>query len=257
MSPKPLDWDRWRTIRTYVRRETRMTPAQKRALEMLLPLYGLDLTQPLDPQTVFGRVAPLVMEIGMGDGEHMLWQAQRHTEKDFIGVEVYRPGVGKFLRALHQAGLSNVRVYVADARDVLLRAIPDAALDEVQIFFPDPWPKKRHHKRRLISPPFVALLARKLKPGGVLHLSTDWPDYAQHMLEVLNASGAFVNLSPTGDFHPEAASRRRPTKYERRARAEGRTIYDLLFQRVSTSPWYNGEKTGSSADDPSGPSPGR
>ncbi len=257
MSPKSLEWNRWQTIRTYVRRETRMTPAQKRALETLLPLYGLDPAQPLDPQVVFGRVAPLVMEIGMGDGEHMLWQAQRHPEKDFIGVEVYRPGVGKFLRALHQAGLSNVRVYVADARDVLLRAIPDAALDEVQIFFPDPWPKKRHHKRRLISPPFVALLARKLKPGGVLHLSTDWPDYAQHMLEVLNASGAFVNLSPTGDFHPEAASRRRPTKYERRARAEGRTIYDLLFQRVSTSPWYNGEKIGSSADDPSGPSAGR
>ncbi len=237
-------WERWRTVRTFVRRETRLTPAQRRALENLLPLYGLDPSRPLEPEAVFGRRAPLVMEIGMGDGENLLWQASRHPEKDFIGVEVYRPGVGKFLRAAHAAGLRNVRVYVADARDVLMQAIPDGLLDEVQIFFPDPWPKKRHHKRRLISPLFVQLLARKMRPGGVLHLSTDWPDYARHMLEVLTASPDFENLAPTGGFHPQAASRRFPTKYERRARAEGRPVYDLLFRRRYNDP------TGTQAEAP-------
>ncbi len=221
----------WRSIRTYVRRETRMTPAQRRALETLLPLYGLDPSTPLDPGAVFGRKAPLVMEIGFGDGENLVWQAERHPEKDFLGVEVYRPGVGRCLRALHQKGLTNVRVYPADAREVLLHAIPDGLLSEVQIFFPDPWPKKRHHKRRLISPPFVALLARKIQPGGLLHLSTDWPDYAQHMLDVLTQAPEFENLAPEGGFHPTAHQRRLPTKYERRARAEGRPIFDLLFRR--------------------------
>ncbi len=230
-TPTPRD-DRWRTIRTYVRRETRLTPAQKRALETLLPLYGLDPTQPLDPVKVFGRRAPLVMEVGMGDGENLLWQARQHPDRDFLGVEVYRPGVGKFLRAVHQAGLQNVRVYVADVRDVLERALPDASLDEVQIFFPDPWPKKRHHKRRLVAAPFLVLLARKMKPGAVLHLATDWPDYAEQMLEALTNAPFFENLAPEGGFHPTAAVRRFPTKYERRARAQGRNVYDLLFRRV-------------------------
>ncbi len=230
--PRRHDFAAWLRIPTYMRREGRITPAQRRALETLLPRYGLDPKTPLDPEAVFGRRAPLVMEIGFGDGENLVAQAQAHPEKDFLGVEVYRPGIGRCLRALDQAGLTNVRIYPADARTVLLHAIPDAALSEVWIFFPDPWPKKRHHKRRLLAPPFLELLARKMVPGGLLHISTDWPDYAQATLEMLNASPAFANLAPDGGFHPTAHTRRVQTKYERRARAEGRQIFDLLFRRT-------------------------
>lgn len=222
----------WLQIPTTVRREGRLTPAQKRALETLLGKYALDPNHPLNPQTVFGSYKTLVLEIGFGNGENLLTQAQKHPQKAFLGIEVYRPGIGNFLQALEKAGLTNIRIYAADARQVLLRAIPDGVLDEVLVYFPDPWPKKRHHKRRLISPPFLPLLARKMRPGGILHISTDWPDYAQDMLNLLNTSPYFENLAPNQGFHPEAAQRRVMTKYEEKARREGRTIYELLFRRT-------------------------
>ncbi len=222
-----------RRVRSFVRREGRLTPAQRRALDTLGPRYLLPLDRPLDPLAVFGRRAPLVLDVGFGDGEALLQQAAREPERDFIGVEVYRPGVGRLLRGLHERGLTNVRVYLADIVDVLdAGLLPPASLDRVQIFFPDPWPKKRHHKRRLIQPAFLDALARVLRAGGQLHIATDWEDYAAHILAVLEAHPAFRNLSPRGGAHPTARTWRPETKFERRAREAGRAIWDILFERV-------------------------
>ncbi|NPA07182.1 MAG: tRNA (guanosine(46)-N7)-methyltransferase TrmB [Chloroflexi bacterium] len=223
----------WRRVRSFVLREGRLTPAQRRALATLGPRYLLPLDRPLDPLAVFGRHAPLVLDVGFGNGEALLEQAAHEPTRDFIGVEVYRPGVGRFLRGLHERGLTNVRVYLADIVDVLdAGLLPPASLDRVQIFFPDPWPKKRHHKRRLIQPAFLDALARVLRAGGQLHIATDWDDYAAHILAVLEAHPAFRNLSPSGGAHPTARALRPETKFERRAREAGRSIWDILFERV-------------------------
>ncbi|NPA26201.1 MAG: tRNA (guanosine(46)-N7)-methyltransferase TrmB [Chloroflexi bacterium] len=225
---------RARRVRSFVRREGRLTPAQRRALVELGPRYLLSPEQVLDPLAVFGRRAPLVLDIGFGDGAALLAQAQARPDWDFLGVDVYRPGVGRLLRGLHEEGLTNVRVYMADIVDLLHAGIlPPASFDRVQIFFPDPWPKKRHHKRRLIQPAFLDAIARVLKPGGQLHIATDWADYAAHILGHLRNHPAFRNLSPTGAEHPHAAQLRPETKYERRAREQGRSVWDFLFERIA------------------------
>ena len=220
-----------RTPRSFVLREGRLTPAQRRALERLGPRYILPATQPVEVRQVFGRSGPVVLDIGFGDGEALVAQARAQPETLFLGSEVYRPGVGALLRALERTGADNVRVFLADAWQVLTQALPDASLDGVQIFFPDPWPKRRHRKRRLIQPAFADLLARKLKPGGWLHLATDWPDYAVHMAVVLDTHPAFRNANPAGGPHPPARARRRETKFERKARAEGRQAQDFFYRR--------------------------
>lgn len=217
-----------RPVRSYVRREGRITPAQTRALRELWPRYGVDLSA-LFLGAIFPRRAPLTLDIGFGDGEALALDAQQQPERNFLGVEVHRPGVGSLLRKLAVADVDNVRVLVADANEVL-RALPDGTLAGVQLYFPDPWPKKRHHKRRLLQAPFVALIARKLQPHGVLHVATDWDDYATHVLAVCDACTDLENIAGTGQFLPRPLTRPL-TKFERRAIAAGRTINDLRFRK--------------------------
>ncbi len=205
-----------------------MTPGQQRAVETLLARFGAPETGPLDLDALFGRHAPRHVEIGFGMGDNLEAMAQAHPENDYFGIEVYRPGVGRLLNRAVELGLENIRVSCADAVDVLGQHIPDGTLDAVYVFFPDPWPKKRHHKRRLIATPFAELVARKLKDGGHFYLATDWEDYALQMLEVLNGVSALRNEAPDGQFMPRAAFRPE-TKFERRGRRLGHQVWDLGF----------------------------
>jgi len=217
-----------RPIRSFVRREGRMTVAQQRALDELLPRCGLDVDAgTLDLDAAFGRSAPRFLEIGFGAGTALLEMAKAHPERDFIGAEVHRPGVGGLLLQLEKEGLGNVRVICGDAVEALNRAVPDHALDGIYLFFPDPWHKKRHNKRRLVQPGFAALIHRKLRAGGFIHMATDWEDYARHMLAVMNAAPGFRNAGGTDGF---AERGERPvTKYERRGQRLGHGVWDLLF----------------------------
>ena len=214
-----------RPIRSYVLRQGRTTAAQQRALEELFPKYGLEFqNQLIDPGALFGRVAPLVLEIGSGMGETTAAIARAKPEADFIAVEVHGPGVGSLLKRIAADGLANVRVIRHDALEVLARMIADGALAAIHLFFPDPWPKKRHHKRRLVQPQFAALAARKLAPGGIVHAATDWPDYAQHMNSV------FMH-EPLLEPAPRGFVERFATKFEARGRRLGHPIRDLFFRR--------------------------
>jgi tRNA (guanine-N7-)-methyltransferase len=218
-----------RPIRSFVRREGRITPAQTDALERLWPRYGLEPGQ-LDPAAVFGRSAPLVVEIGFGSGDHLLSSAANRPEHDFLGIEVHRPGVGRVLQLAEKQELSNLRVLCHDAVEVLRDFLPAGAVDEVTIFFPDPWPKKRHHKRRLVQPEFVKLVAGALRPGGRLRLATDWADYARHMLEVMQAAPDFGNLAPEGGAIPRPADRPL-TRFESRGLRLGHEVADFEYRR--------------------------
>jgi len=221
-----------RPIRSFVRREGRMTEAQKRALVELWPRYGVELSNTaLDLPELFGRPAPTVLEIGFGNGDALLQTASAHPEQDYLGIEVHRPGVGRLLQGLAAADLNNVRVVCADAQQVLQHHLAPASLDAVLIFFPDPWPKKRHHKRRLVQPDFVALTRTRLKPGGRLHLATDWEEYAQHMMDVLSQDEGLHNLAGPRVFAPRPGYRPL-TKFERRGETLGHTVFDLIFERV-------------------------
>jgi tRNA (guanine-N7-)-methyltransferase len=226
MSPVPQ-----RTIRSFVQRAGRITRAQERALAELWPRFGIEFSRErLDLDAVFGRRAPHVMEIGIGDGEALLEIARRRPEADFLGIDVHRPGIGHCLLGIESRGLGNVRLIAHDALDVLEHQLADESLDEVLLYFPDPWPKKRHHKRRIVQPAFAELVARRLRPGGVFRLATDWAPYAVHMLEVLAQSPSFTNASPTGDFVPRPDSRP-PTRFERRGERLGHEVFDLEFRR--------------------------
>ncbi len=220
-----------RKIRSFVRREGRMTGGQQRALQGLWPKYGLDAGAPVDPLYVFGRRAPLTLEIGFGNGEALVTMAQAAPHEDFIGIEVHRPGIGHLLLALEKHALHNIRVFNEDAVQVLQMALPDGCLDRVLLFFPDPWHKKRHHKRRLVQPGFVALLARKLRHGGILHMATDWEDYASHMLAVVEASGLFRNCAGAGQYSAQPGYRPL-TKFEQRGQRLGHIVRDLVFERT-------------------------
>jgi tRNA (guanine-N7-)-methyltransferase len=212
-------------IRSYVLRQGRTTPAQQRALEELLPKFAVALTAaPIDRKALFGREAPLVMEIGSGMGETTAAIAAAHPQFDFIAVEVHGPGIGSLLNRIALEGLGNVRVMRHDAVEVLQCAIADGMLAALHVFFPDPWPKKRHHKRRLIQPHFAALAARKLAPGGILHAATDWPQYAEQMREVLMQEPL---LEPTSG----GLVQRPATKFEARGRKLGHAIHELYFRR--------------------------
>lgn len=226
-----------RPIRSFVLREGRITAAQERALRELWPVYGLEFTaEPLDLDAVFGRRAPRCMEIGFGTGEVIGALAAANPDVDYLGVEVHRSGVGRLLLEAERARLRNLRVICHDAVEVLSTAIRDAALARVLIFFPDPWHKKRHHKRRLIDPAFVALLARKMQVGGVLQLATDWQPYAERMLEVCGADPDFASLSEDGTFVPRPEFRQ-PTRFERRGARLGHGVWDLAYERIRrTSP---------------------
>jgi tRNA (guanine-N7-)-methyltransferase len=234
MSAEPPD-ARHRAIRSFVLREGRITPAQQRAFAAHWARFGLDfIGVPRDFDALFARPAPRVLEIGFGNGEALAWAGAHDPARDYLGIEVHRPGVGRLLNALAAQDIRNVRIWNHDAVEVLQREIPPFTLDEVRIWFPDPWPKKRHHKRRLIQPAFAALLATRVKPGGLLHLATDWPEYAAHMQDVLAACADWrLRQGESGEAMRPAW--RIETRFERRGIALGHPVTDLLYDRVPSS----------------------
>lgn len=234
MSEPPPDL-RQRAIRSFVVRAGRMTSGQQRAMAQLWPRFGIEYSpQPLDLDAVFGRRAPRVMEVGFGNGEHLAQLASRSPEQDFIGVEVHPPGVGQLLLRIESAGLSNLRASRHDAVEVLENQIAPGSLHGLLVLFPDPWHKKRHHKRRLVNPAFAHLAASRLAPGGVLHLATDWEPYAHWMLEVLEAQPLLENLSDPGRWALRDPLRQ-PTRFERRGERLGHAVHDLRFRRRDPS----------------------
>lgn len=223
--------DQPRRIRSFVRREGRMTDGQKTAIDQLWPRFGLDASaQTYDLPRIFGRHAPVILEIGFGNGEHLLSRALNEPQHDFIGVEVHRPGVGRVLHHADKAGLTNLRAAAHDAVELLQQNIADGALQEIVIYFPDPWHKSRHHKRRLIRPEFAILLARKLAKGGHLLLATDWAHYAEQMLEVLNAVPEFENTATDGRYVSRHVTRPK-TRFEARGERLGHEVFDLTYRR--------------------------
>nr|WP_024872934.1 tRNA (guanosine(46)-N7)-methyltransferase TrmB [Tolumonas lignilytica] len=221
-----------RRIRSFVRREGRLTRGQERALQELWPVMGVEYRdEMLDLNALFGREAPVVLEIGFGMGKSLVEMAAAAPERNFIGIEVHRPGVGACLSSAQDAGITNLRLFCHDAVEVLGQMIPDQSIDTLQLFFPDPWHKARHHKRRIVQPAFVQMLRPKLKIGGVFHMATDWENYAEHMLEVMNAAEGFVN-TVEGDYTPRPDSRPL-TKFEQRGHRLGHGVWDLLFARQS------------------------
>lgn len=222
-----------RRIRSFVKREGRLTKGQAAALERQWPRLGLSYSkQAVDLAEIFGRQAATVLEIGFGMGHSLVAMAKAAPEKNFIGIEVHGPGIGACLLEAEQQQVENLRLYQHDAVEVLQDSIPAESLATIQIFFPDPWHKKRHHKRRLIQPEFVQLLRQRLQMGGIVHLATDWQHYAEHMLEVLSAAEGFVNLAADGGYIPRP-DERPLTKFERRGERLGHGVWDLKFQRVS------------------------
>lgn len=222
-----------REVRSFVLRQGRFTPAQQRAFDAAWPQLGLDYTgAPREFDAVFGRQAPRIVEIGFGNGEALRFSAAQDPARDHIGIEVHAPGVGRVLNALAADGARNVRVYHHDAVEVLSHEIADGALDEIRIYFPDPWHKKRHNKRRLVQPEFAALLVRKLAPGGRLHLATDWADYAEQMWDVLDATPGLRNRAGPRGHVPRPAWRPQ-THFETRGQKLGHGVWDLIYDRDS------------------------
>jgi tRNA (guanine-N7-)-methyltransferase len=219
-----------RPIRSFVLRQGRVSNAQQRAHETLLPVYGIVYApQLLDLDAVFGRRAPKILEIGFGMGETTALIAAAHPENDYLGIEVHTPGVGSLLKTIGEQGLTNLRIVQHDAVEVLANMIAPASFDGTHIFFPDPWPKKRHHKRRLIQPPLVSLLASRLKPGAYLHAATDWQEYAEQILDVFAHESQLKNtadgFAPRPDYRPQ-------TKFETRGLKLGHGVWDIIFRRV-------------------------
>lgn len=219
-----------RQVRSFVRREGRITASQQRALAELLPRFGVTADGVFDLDGIFGRRAPRTVEIGFGNGASLAQMAATAPEQDFLGIEVHRPGVGHLLLEIERRGLSNVRVLCADAVEILDRHIAPASLDRVLLFFPDPWPKKRHHKRRILQADFVALVHARLQPGGIFHMATDWQHYAEQMLEVMDAAPGFRNAAGRAGFAPKP-DYRPETKFERRGLRLGHGVWDLVFVR--------------------------
>jgi tRNA (guanine-N7-)-methyltransferase len=230
---QPSDKRPPRTVRSYVVRAGRITSAQQRALGEHWPRYGVEFEpRVLDLVQLFGRVAACTLEIGFGNGEHLLERALAQPEQNFLGVEVYRPGIGHLLLAAAEAGVGNVRLIAHDAVEVLQQQIAPASLDEVQLLFPDPWPKKRHHKRRIVQHEFVTLVASKLGAGGRLHIATDWEPYAEEMLVLLNGCSLLANCAAgTGFIDSDAVEARRATRFQRRGQRLGHRVRELLFRR--------------------------
>ncbi|MDN5849936.1 MAG: tRNA (guanosine(46)-N7)-methyltransferase TrmB [Nitrococcus sp.] len=232
---RPTDRDgtsHHRSVRSFVRREGRLTRGQARNLEQLFARYGLECgDERLDAHALFGPRAAMILDIGFGNGEALAQLAVRHPQRSYLGVEVYRPGLGRLLRQLETEDIRNVRLVCADAVEVMQHNIADSALAGIQVFFPDPWPKRRHHKRRLVQPDWVELAACRLAAGGFLHLATDWQDYAEHMLAVVERSAQFSNMAGFGQFAP-GPGERPSTRFERRGRNKGHGVWDLTFVRT-------------------------
>ena len=228
------DQPQHRKIRSYVLREGRLTAGQERAFRDLWPQWGVQITpgERCDPQTFFDSAAPITLEIGFGNGASLAHYAQQFPARYFLGVEVHGPGVGRLLLDIEAQQLSNIRILRQDAMDVL-QALTPASLDAVLLFFPDPWHKKRHHKRRLVNSAFIAQLARVIRPGGYFHAATDWEPYANDMLAQLEAASGFVNRSGKHQFSPRPVERLL-TKFEQRGQSLGHGVWDLIFDRVET-----------------------
>lgn len=219
-----------RTIRSFVLRQGRLTSGQETALEKMWPLYGIDVSnQVLDFNTIFGREAPVTLEIGFGNGDSLATMAKNAPERNFVGVEVHRPGVGHLLHLIEAYELKNLRIIRDDAVEIIKNNISENSLDGVQLFFPDPWHKKKHHKRRIVQTDFVSLLATRLKPQGVFHMATDWQAYAEHMAEVMETHPAFSSMADSP--YSEKPTYRPETKFERRGLDRGHGVWDLLYQR--------------------------
>jgi len=219
-----------RPIRSFVKREGRMTKSQIKALDELMPVYGVSqLDHPLDLDEMFPRKAPRFIEIGFGMGASLVQMAQTHTNRDYIGIEVHRPGVGSTLNNLHELELNNLKIINHDAVEVFKHSIPKNSIDGIYLFFPDPWHKKKHNKRRILKPAFVQLIHTTLKENGIFHMATDWEDYAIQMLEIMSAEKGFCNTAK------DYASRgdRPETKYERRGQRLGHGVWDLVFKKIS------------------------
>lgn len=219
-------------VRSFVRREGRITKGQKHALDTLWGYYGIepDKTQLLDLEEIFARRAPVWLEIGFGDGEALIAMANSLSEVNFLGSEVYRPGVGHLLKLVAANELTNIRILCEDAMLSLKYHIRPQSLDRVLLFFPDPWPKKRHHKRRLVQSDCARLLYAALRPGGLFHMATDWEDYAQHALGVMTRDGGFINIAKCNDFAGRQGYRPQ-TKFEQRGQRLGHNVWDLMFRR--------------------------
>jgi tRNA (guanine-N7-)-methyltransferase len=225
------DPNRLRRIRSFVVRKGRITAAQERAWTEFWPHYGLETGDaPLQLEHTFPAPGPVTLEIGFGNGESLVALATAHPERNYIGIEVHRPGIGHLMLRAEEAGAQNLRVVCRDAVEVLQHCIPDGSLDEILLYFPDPWPKKRHHKRRIVQPDFVELVADKLKPQGVFRLATDWANYAEHMLEVVGASPRLRNLAADGRYVQRPESRPL-TRFEQRGQRLGHEVWDLAFER--------------------------
>ncbi len=220
-----------RKIQSFVKREGRLTRGQEKAIETNWETMGLEHKSGLlDMNEVFGRTAPVVLEIGFGMGKSLVTMAKNEPDKDFIGIEVHRPGIGACLADAQEQGVTNLRVYEHDAGEVLADCIADGSLSRMQLFFPDPWHKKRHHKRRIVQPAFVEKLRSKLAIGGVFHMATDWENYAEHMLEIMAVAPGYKNLSSTNDYVPRP-EQRPLTKFEQRGHRLGHGVWDLMFER--------------------------
>jgi tRNA (guanine-N7-)-methyltransferase len=219
-----------RPVRSYVLRQGRVSKAQRRAHDTLLPRYGVSFEpRPLDFSALFGRHAPCILEVGFGMGETTAEIAAAHPQNDYLAVDVHTPGVGSLLKKIEERGLTNILIVQRDAAEVLEHMIAPATLDGVHVFFPDPWPKKRHHKRRLLKAPFVALLASRLKTGGYIHVATDWEEYAQEVLQVMSDEKQLENSASAFAARPHD----RPlTKFEERGLKLGHRVWDIVFTRT-------------------------
>lgn len=229
--PSQTRSDSKRPIRSYVIRAGRLTDSQRKALELYWSDYVVDYqANPLDLKSLFPPRPKLVVEIGFGMGDSLLEMARSEQDSNFIGIDVHRPGVGKLLHGIAEHGLDNLKVVCHDAREVMQNCLPDASIDKLLILFPDPWPKKRHNKRRLVQQEFMQLAAQKLKPGGVIHLATDWEAYAEQMMEVMENIESVNNSMGTGAYWQQA--QRPATKFERRGQCLGHGVWDLLFEKA-------------------------
>lgn len=221
-----------RRIRSFVRREGRLTKGQQRALAELFSQYAITLQQGIiDFDALFGRRGARILEIGFGNGASLAEMATEHPENDYLGIEVHRPGVGNLLLQIEKQSLNNIRVSNDDAIEVLEQQIPDESLDDVYLFFPDPWHKKKHHKRRIVQPAFVNLIQRKLKPGGIFHMATDWENYAEHMMAAMSTAAGFKNIAGEGQYTARPAYRPL-TKFEQRGHRLGHGVWDLVFRKM-------------------------
>jgi len=221
-----------RKIKSYVLRQGRLTQAQQHALEHHWDRFGIDYSQRLlDLNQVFGNDRPVTVEVGFGNGESLLEQAKRHPEQNYIGIEVHGPGVGHLIHFARQSGLSNLRVIRHDAVEVLRDQLPAASISCVQLFFPDPWHKKRHHKRRIIKPEFLELIHQVLVPGGLFHMATDWRDYAEYMLEQMEQADGFENEAGKGNY-ADSRGERTETRFELRGKRLGHGVWDLMYRKI-------------------------